>query len=112
MTTLTKDSPGITVTLTCEPEDVSPYGNVQATEDDAADNLAAARVVEELNQGNQWAWCCVHVVVSYKGILKADRYLGCCSYESEAAFRSDGYFDDLVSECISDLDDQIKMLAA
>lgn len=106
MKPLTKDSPGIEITLTCEPEELPLKGNVMASDDEAADNLEEARIAESLNRGNEWAWCCAHVRVMYKDTLRADDYLGACSYDSAEDFIAGGYYADMVNGCIDALNAQ------
>jgi hypothetical protein len=84
-------------TLECLPEDIPVKGNCSAI-DPKTDRAEERRIMSELDNGNQWAWCCVKVSGEYRG-LTADTYLGCCSFEDEAAFTAPGgYYDDMVNE--------------
>lgn len=88
----------------CFPEEVSPRGNVVASGDDEYDKEVEDAVIEQLNQGNQWAWCTVFVIGMVHGLEEWDS-LGCCSYESEEAFRMCDYFADMkanVSQALYD----------
>lgn len=82
------------VTLEALPEDEPPEDHL--TPEDAA----YAR--EQISLGNEWAWCTAKVTVSYNS-FSATEYLGCCSYGSEAEFRSGGYYEDMVRVCCTDL---------
>ena len=46
----------IEIEVFCEPEDMSIDGNASAIDDDT-DAQIAAHIREQLNMGNQWAWC-------------------------------------------------------
>ncbi len=84
------------------PDDHYKSGN---PEQDAED---VAKIRRDLENGNQWAWCAVEVVVNFHG-LTAIRGLGCCSYDSEQQFKS-GYYNDMVAECVDELNVQAENL--
>ena len=88
--------------IECRPEDTPINGNVTAI-DPETDRRAEADVRRQLRNGNEWAWCCVRVVVMWNG-FEGDACLGCCSYESEAQFKEPGgYYDALKTEALDDL---------
>lgn len=101
---LTLKSKGVTVELIREDED---HGYI----DDFDDEQSREWIRDQVSRGNEWAWCMAHVRVTYtverKGSVPAtlhgDAYLGACSYESEKDFREGGYYDDMVSEALDDL---------
>lgn len=96
---ITKDTPGVEVTLTSEPEEEDYRGNCSAI-DDETDRETERWISDQLQRGNDWAWCWVKVEVAWYGFRAVDT-LGMCSYLSEADFRTPGgYFDDMVSECL------------
>lgn len=98
-----------TITLACEPEDLIIEGNASAIgeKEDAETNQW---IHDQLDAGNEWAWCTAVVTVNYKGFSVFDA-LGACSYESEAAFRvPGGYYDDMVIAACTELAD--KLIAA
>lgn len=112
MKPLTLKSAGVTLELLCEPEYIPIEGNALASGDDAEDAKEYARIRAELESGNDWAWCCAHVRVSYEvaiegqafpARLEGNDYLGACSYASEADFKAGGYYDDMVSAALDDL---------
>lgn len=109
---LTAVSPGIEIKVFCEPEELPIEGNALASGSDSADREAENDIRDQLEDGNDWAWCCAHVRVTYKGILTADSYLGACSYRDEADFRAGGYFDDMVSECLEEISSKRAALCA
>ena len=77
-------------------EDISPF--------DQLSPLDAQRVVDDLNAGNEWAWCCVKVTAFFQGApLTGTAYLGGCNYESEEDFMDGGYYEELCSEASDDL---------
>lgn len=86
----------ITYTLTLEPEYESFEGNF-ATGDDDLDQSTEEWIREQLEAGNEWAWCSVKVTASWNGFKGSD-YLGMCSYQSEDDFREGGYFEDMKAE--------------
>lgn len=84
----------IEFSVECLPEDTPIRGNLIESGDDEFDVQQEDIAIEQLNDGNQWAWCAVQVVGRYKG-LTADDYLGCCSYRNKADFMQPGgyYYD-------------------
>ena len=86
------------------PEDASIEGNACA-HDGCEECHAWSR--DQLDRGNEWAWCTVRVVAKWEG-YEGDDYLSCCSYESEKAFKTPGgYFDDMKAEALKDLNNVI-----
>ena len=78
-----------------EPEHEPVRGNALASGDDAADREYEDEILARLDAGDVWAWAAVTVIAEVDGFEGRDR-LGCCSYASEAHFRSPGgYFDDM-----------------
>jgi hypothetical protein len=97
--------------LTCEPEDVPLEGNVLASGDDEEDRKAEQWVRDQLDSGNEWAWCTVKVTATW-GDFEGVDYLGCCSYRSEAEFKTpDGYWPDMRRAALADLNAQVKAAA-
>jgi hypothetical protein len=88
--------------VTASPDDVDYRGNCSAIgiEEDAA---TEKWIQEELESGNEWAWCQIEVC-GRLGDLEASEYLGGCSYKSKEDFMQPGcYFDDMKREVISQL---------
>lgn len=95
-----------TIKLTCESEDIPYVGNCSA-HDPATDREAEQWIRDQLDAGNEWAWCTAVVTASYKGFSATDA-LGACSYESEETFRiPGGYFDDMVITACAELADKL-----
>ncbi len=98
--------------LDIEECDIPVQGNVMASGDSQADEEAEAAVLSQLRGGNPWAWCAAVVLAKYRtedGTLYVGRdYLGGCSYESEEAFRQDGYFEDMKDQALDDLVDAME----
>jgi hypothetical protein len=103
--------PFLVVSMTCDQDDLPVRGNALASGDDEEDKKAEEAILRDIESGNEWAWCTAHVRVTYKGILTADDYLGACSYPSEDDFRDGGYFDDMVSSCVAEINNQLSRLA-
>lgn len=106
---VTLASAGVVVELFCEDEPVAIEGNASAIGPDE-DEETNAWIRAQLDAGNDWAWCTAHVRVTYRGILVADTYLGCCSYKGEEDFKSGGYYDDMVSECLDEVNAKLSIL--
>lgn len=98
----------------CLPEDLEIRGNVLASGDKQADLDAENEVIEQLNNGNEWAWCRVQVVAYIPGIeLEGVDFLGGCSYRSREEFmQPGGYYDDMKEIAKEDLLKQIQELQA
>lgn len=96
------------VSLIAEPEMISVRGNALASGDDAEDRACEQAIEKRLDAGDLWAWCCVTVVVEWRG-FKATDHLGACSYEDEKDFRQPGgYFDDMVRTAAEQIVDQLE----
>ena len=91
-----------TITLEHEEEDLDWRTHFEDPQD-------TTWVQKELQAGNDWAWCCAHVVAEHRG-LKAETWLGACSYESRENFRDGEYFTNMVDEVIEELADRIEAL--
>lgn len=63
------------------------------------------------NNGDLWAWCTVVVTAKWKEWKGVDS-LGGCSYENEADFRQDGYFDDMKDRALEELNKSLAACAA
>lgn len=73
--------------------DVRPQDDLEKEDSD--------NVWEQLESGNDWAWCWVKVSLNdpQTGDELAYDSLGCCSYASEKDFITGGYFVDMVRNC-------------
>lgn len=88
----------VKITIVAEPEDQSPESCY--SEPYHAEGVAAIRKDMEWNQ---WAWCCIRLTVEYRGV-KADNYLGACSYESKEDFiKSNDYYPQMLKDALSEL---------
>lgn len=92
--------------IICEPEEIEIHGNASAIDDDT-DRETEEWITDQLNSGNEWAWCCVHVIARWKDFEGHD-HLGCCSYESEEDFKAGGYWEDMKARALDDLNATIK----
>lgn len=111
MKPITKNSRGVTITLSAEPSDLPVAGNASAVDAETDANVERM-IIKELEDGNIWAWCDVTVTVTYKDTLRASFTLSGCSYKSEKDFRHDnGYFGDLVDQCIAEINKSIAKLS-
>ena len=95
------------ISITADYEDDQVIGN--ACPDDPS---VEQEIIERVNSGDVWAWCCVQVTASFKGV-DCDTYLGHCTYSGQDDFTDNsGYYDDMLEEVISDLYDKIKEIQA
>ena len=91
----------------CEPEEMQIEGNASAIgpEEDAQ---TYKWIRDQLDGGNEWAWCGV-IVTARWGDFEAKEYLGGCSYESREDFmKPGGYYDDMKSEALAALNVKIR----
>lgn len=94
-------------TIECLPEEEPILGNASAIDDDT-DREIAEKILEDLESGNEWAWCLVKVTAHWEG-YEGFASLGCCSYESEASFKEPGgYYDDMKAEALDRLNAQLE----
>ncbi len=97
----------VTFTIECEPEDLPIKGNAMASGDNEFDAKVEREIREALEGGNAWAWCSVKVTASWNQCL-GYAYLGCCSYDSQKDFETEGgYYEDMKQEALNDLNDRI-----
>lgn len=88
-------------TIECLPEIDGPEGHF-ATGDDDYDRAIVADINEQLDNGNEWAWCVVKLTGAIDGLV-ASAYLGGCSYGSREAFETDAYYKDMQHEVCEEL---------
>lgn len=101
---LTKND--VTITIEITEADARIRGNCLASGDDALDEECARDIERQLRNGNAWAWCDVKVTARWRAYEGHD-YLGSCSYDSEAQFVADGYYADMVTNAIDDLNEAL-----
>jgi hypothetical protein len=98
------------IKIIVHPEYIAVRGNAILSGDAAFDKQVEDSIIKRLENDDLWAWCTVELQVSYKGILTASDYLGCCSYDNEADFKDGCYYDDMIETCLSELNKQVKTL--
>lgn len=95
----------------CLPEHAEVRGNALASGDNAEDKRAEDKILKDLNDGNEWAWCTVRVSCIWLDFAGED-YLGCCSYQSQEDFETPGgYYDDMKEQAFQALIQQIEACA-
>lgn len=95
-------SSDVTWKIECLPEDMRIEGNASAI-DDETDAKIASDIREQLENGNEWAWCSVKVTGVWEGLAESS-HLGGCSYRSEVDFvKNSGYFQDMKAEVLERL---------
>jgi hypothetical protein len=71
--------------------------------DEETDARIESDIRRELANGNEWAWCVVRVTAKW-GDYEGYAYLGGCSYRDETDFtHPDGYYPQLKTEALDDL---------
>lgn len=95
--------------IECLPEHIPVRGNAMASDDPDLDREQEDSIIRDLENGNEWAWCCVKVTASWNGFVGTD-YLGGCSYKSEEDFKACDYFEDMKGEALSDLNSHLESL--
>lgn len=92
----------VNFSIECLEEDIQVKGNACASGNDAEDKEIEDSIIEQLNNGNAWAWCTIKVTAKYKNEEGSD-YLGCCSYQDEKDFKNDGYYTDMKQMAFDEL---------
>ncbi len=97
-------------TLEALPEDSSIEGNASAI-DEETDAEIAESIREQLESGNEWAWCVAKVTGKWNGIEISD-YLGGCSYKSADDFKAlGGYFQDMQEAVRAEIQEHAEAIA-
>ena len=96
--------------IVIHPEDLQIRGNAIASGDENYDKKIEQFIIDDLESGNLWAWCCVEVIGHYKEVLTASCFLGGCSYKNEDDFKVCDYFECMKDEIVNQLNSQIKIL--
>lgn len=66
-------------------------------------------ILEQLANGNKWAWCVAWVSVHFKG-FKGSEYLDRCSYPSQQAFRESDECEAMIDRCIDRINETLRPL--
>jgi len=89
--------------VSAHPETIPIKGNCSAI-DEITDKETENWIINELNNGNIWAWCSIEVTAQLDESLSGHDYLGCCSYLSEQNFiDSNNYYADMKYQACFDL---------
>ena len=97
----------VTFTCTAEEEYSAVRGNAISSGDDAFDKKVEDEIIERLDAGFNWAWCCAKVTAEWNGIVSS-AYLGCCSYKDKEEFEADDYFNSLKENALKLLNGEIE----
>jgi len=106
LTTIPLSAHEVKFLVECLPEDTPVRGNAMASGDDSIDRATEENILSQLDEGNDWAWCCVKVTAIWNG-LHGEDYLGCCSYESREDFEASTYCYDMKEEALANLNRRI-----
>lgn len=82
-------------------------GNAISSGDIEFDKKVENKIIEEVQKGNEWAWCNVEVYGDYNGIF-ASAHLGCCSYENKEEFINGGYYDSMREDILKDIQSKLR----
>lgn len=100
----------VAVRIHVEQEFTPVEGNALESGDSALDRETEREILARFGQGDVWAWAAVSLSVSWGGFTATD-YLGCCSYADEEDFRRPGgYYDDMVSNALAELNETMSRL--
>lgn len=94
------------ITLEAIPEDCRVRGNCSAI-DEETDKACEDEILARLENGDRWAWFTAKVTAKDSNGREASEYLGCCSYEDAEDFKRGGYYEDMVRECVDQLESPI-----
>lgn len=92
-------------------ESFQPIEKALSFKETGADHSEYIEKVQNDNGDNLWLWCDVEVKATYKGV-SGSAYLGGCAYESEEDFKAGGYYEQMVSEALEELNSNIKDLVS
>ncbi len=92
------------------PEDTPVRGNALDSGDPAEDRRIEDEIISDLDNGNEWAWCCVRVRATWEGFTGED-YLGGCCCGSRAEFEAGGYLPDMKAQALADLNASVARTA-
>ena len=109
---ITKDTPGLTITIRPEEEDFTPEESyrvpgVKHNEADVKQPFVEA-ANEMAEENGLWGWCQVKTHCGAGPGSRASAYLGGCSYEDTEDFeQNSGYTDQMVKEALAELQKEI-----
>lgn len=94
--------------------DMQPETDISFRQEFQDDPQTVEWIEDQLEEGNDWAWCMVDVSAKWQNPLtdkeyEGHAYLGGCSYESEESFKHpQGYYPQMKDEAYDDLIKQIE----
>ena len=97
----------VTFTVEALPEDIPVRGNAMASGDDAADKEYEDEIISRLDSGDIWAWCHVLVKAKWNGYEGTAGLGGCCYRDEKEFCQPGGYYDDLCTEALHDLNNSL-----
>jgi hypothetical protein len=79
--------------------------------DDLEDEESIKWIEDQIESGNDWAWCRVKVTARLKEYdIEEYTYLGACSYKNEAAFKKGGYYEGMEDEAFLNLNEKVSRI--
>lgn len=94
------------ITLEAIPEDCRVRGNCSAI-DEETDKACEDEIFARLESGDVWAWFTAKVTAKDSNGREASDCLGCCCYEDAEDFKRGGYYEDMVRQCVEELESPI-----
>lgn len=95
-------------------DDTPVRGNAVASGDEVFNKQVENEILARLERGDAWAWASVKVMVTPKSgrhVLTGCSYLGGCNYRDQQDFLvNSGYYEDMVTEALQDLNTQAETL--
>jgi len=65
-------------------------------------------ILEDLNNGNNWAWCCARISINFFGEVFSE-YLSECSFKDSQDFiTNSGYYEDMLDSLVDQVIDYIE----
>lgn len=108
------------IKIECIPSDTNEIEGSFTLGNDEQNRKKVEAIREALKDGNQWAWCCIRVVisdgndessVSIRATSRATSGRVCgCSYTSEQDFRQSHTFKEMKREAIEALLDLVNLI--
>lgn len=92
-----------------QPEEMPVRGNAMASGDPAFDKEVEDKIIKDVADGDEWAWCSVTVKAKW-AIFEGTDTLGCCSYVDEESFKTGGYYEDMKSNALAELNNELQLL--
>ena len=92
----------VEIAFAIAPDHAPVRDNVSDSGDEEFDRNTENAILARLHEGDEWAWCTVRCQVRWNQ-WTADDHLGMCSYKDWEDFKQNGYYEDMIAECLLQL---------